>query len=184
MSPLIIVAISFTALLIGVLVWVLATSRVFAPVQQTVVILFEALCAGFASGCYIGDVRLQASGKLEGLDIVLTAGGGFAVFIIVAYAMSRLLKALGKSGAGESIAWPDKASFRNVVTGYVRGRGLQERFVGFVPQQLDTKLTAGKLQAKTRETLLEGLANRAMLPAVHVEIDEPNCTLTIGEASP
>lgn len=181
MTPFMIIGIIFTALLIGVLVWVLSTGRKFAPVQQTIIIFFEALCAGFASAGFIGDARLQANGKLEGFDVVLTAGGGFAVFIIVGYGMSKLLTSLGKrQGTGISFRWPSESKFQVIVEALVQNRGLVAQFTGFSNEQLTAKLAAGKIEADTLEDALKGLAAQAKLPPVEIKIEKPFCHLAIG----
>jgi len=179
MTPLMIVGIVFTALLIAVLVWVLVTAKKFSAVQQTVIIFFEALCAGFASAGFVGDARLQASGKLEGFDVVLTAGGGFAMAIIVGYGMSKLLTVSDRrQGSGISFSWPD-SKFQAVVAILVQSRQLVVQFSGFSNEQLNAKLSAGSIAADTLEQALKGLAIQAKLPPITVRVEKPFCHLVI-----
>jgi hypothetical protein len=180
MTPYFIAGMAFTAVLIVVLVWIVATEKKFSSIQQTVIIVLEALCAGFASAAFIGDAKLQASGRLQGTDFVLTAGGGFAMAIIVGYGMSVLLQKLGKrEGAGISFSWPGQWSFRDIVESVAQTHSLTPQFKGFSKAQLNTKLAAGRIDAETLERGLQGLGTRAKLPPITVVIKKPYCDLSI-----
>jgi len=180
MTPYMIVGIVFTAFLIAIFVWILATDKKFAAIQQTVIIVLEALCAGFASAGFIGDARLQATGKLQGTDYALTAGGGFAMAIIVGYGMSVLLQKLGKSEAsGVSFSWPGQWSFQDIVESVAQTHSLTPKCKGLSKAQLNTKLPAGKIDADTLERGLQGLGTRAKLPPMTVVIQKPYCNLSI-----